>query len=470
MVTFFPTPYKDELLYSVIARYQRWSCNKDEHTISDLYGDTESINQGYFFLMNSCLSKLSNKLKKFEYPSKNILLNNHTMFKYYNAFYIIENQQLLKEVIYGKNSFSIKQFIKNNEIDILGGYRIKYCNLCFEEERGKGEAYWHISHNLPGVYFCLRHNEILCYGPVFSNLHRYVAASNENCFPYEKIDLQNNQDLLLKVAKESILLMNIEIDQKSITDNYIQLLWNRGYFKKNGKLKIKILRRDFKDYLGEELILLLNIPLRKLETNIKNILERSKPVHTLYHILFLLFLDSSVQHLKNISRVPLKKILFNCLNTNCYRNTHEITKDIKWNLVRYGDIHQILLLEGSYCCICECEYLITLDLEVVEISKYSETLRDKLYHLAYIDDYSLLEISSVLNIDYLTIRSQLSIPFKCELVNMSDIKKHRQQYKGETEDIYVNDNMEKVRSWLERNDKEFFRSNQLCHFQSYSLI
>lgn len=45
MISFFPTPYPDELWYSVICRYHIHSGNScAKHTLRQLYGDNSTFN------------------------------------------------------------------------------------------------------------------------------------------------------------------------------------------------------------------------------------------------------------------------------------------------------------------------------------------------------------------------------------------------------------------------------------------
>ncbi len=191
-----PTPYEDELLYSIIARYKAWNgIILDNKAMYDLFR-TESRIQNV---------DLPTHIKAFAQRTGfdiEFLIHEATLFDYYSAFKTKRIREAALSMIQGNT---------RNRIDnALGIYKskfmfaklnyLRFCPECWEEDiKISGESYWRKLHQVPGVVVCPTHQRILHNSKV-SNLTRCIdIASKENCFPSKPILNLNERELSLSL-------------------------------------------------------------------------------------------------------------------------------------------------------------------------------------------------------------------------------------------------------------------------------
>ena len=140
MITYLPTIYPDELVYSWFCRYYvHLGCFSHKMALQELY------------------------CKKSDYLSKEFIgnLNNdaildHTMYPQYGRFIPLAEK---KEALYrlGHNSCDVHYLfpvLPRNE----GERYLRFCPLCVKEDRETyGEAYWHRKHQIRNMSICTRH-------------------------------------------------------------------------------------------------------------------------------------------------------------------------------------------------------------------------------------------------------------------------------------------------------------------------
>lgn len=138
MLTYFPTPYPDELWYSVLCRYHIRS-GMFRMAWANPFFPNNSINDTIKMLPVGILSM------------EDIILN-HTLFLYYHRMYLQEQKiRILKDLCSNKEDGLNR---KSNHAAII----LYYCPVCRkEEEETYGEAYWHREHQLPLSFICRKH-------------------------------------------------------------------------------------------------------------------------------------------------------------------------------------------------------------------------------------------------------------------------------------------------------------------------
>ena len=154
MIPFFPEPYPDELLYSLLARYYVKSGYLSfAYAVEDLYvhpytrPDIEFINE----LRPEVLKLLSRKC------SLETLIQNNTMFPSYGRFLPGERKReaynaLLEMHGNFNNLLSLPKNQRGN------GRFLRYCPVCAGEDRKRyGQAYWHRGAQIQGIEICVKH-------------------------------------------------------------------------------------------------------------------------------------------------------------------------------------------------------------------------------------------------------------------------------------------------------------------------
>jgi hypothetical protein len=144
LISIFPVPYEDELLYSTIAKYHIRSGNTSyKSTIIDLFeSDSKvAITDLPGNLMTFC--KNTNFVYNPEY-----LIDNHTLYPYYSPFLPRERALQVKNLMINNDASSLHMLTGITASDIHFPKYLRYCTECYQDEINKyGEAYW-INHRL----------------------------------------------------------------------------------------------------------------------------------------------------------------------------------------------------------------------------------------------------------------------------------------------------------------------------------
>lgn len=181
MLSFFPAPYPDELLYSVLSRYHLLSGNRyPAFTNSQLFGtEGHSINFLYAF---KGLRYMVGELPSGVVDIKS-LVDSHTLTPYVLRFAPKKRKREVYDYLLTgagsdrqtSNSFlTMRQFMPSEE------NAMRYCPKCVIEDRKKyGEAYWHCTHQIQLLPICDIHGCNLVDSPLLftaENKRRYQTA------------------------------------------------------------------------------------------------------------------------------------------------------------------------------------------------------------------------------------------------------------------------------------------------------
>ncbi|MEM1168764.1 MAG: TniQ family protein, partial [Cyanobacteria bacterium P01_H01_bin.35] len=183
MLPFFPIPYPDELLYSLMCRYHVRSGNRSfRQTQVDLF-NRGGVKQYYLGLPNN-LATLVHQLPFGSSLTLNQLLEKHTLFFYYRTFLTNREVKRLRELMEGKESKSIAQVAKIPKLKLYYPEYLRFCPQCLVEDLQEyGETYWHRLHQVPGVRVCLSHGVgLVNSGVLVKEMGKgFVAADEESC-------------------------------------------------------------------------------------------------------------------------------------------------------------------------------------------------------------------------------------------------------------------------------------------------
>ena len=155
MISYFPSAYQDELLYSQLARfYIKSGYLAYRFAAEDLFiskttrPDIEFVNA-----YRPEALKLITRNESFER-----VIQKHTMFGYYGRFIKPERrkQAFQSLVSMGEEYHNLLSIPKRK--DRVSRY-LRYCPLCVNADRQTfGETYWHRVHQMTGVNICPIHH------------------------------------------------------------------------------------------------------------------------------------------------------------------------------------------------------------------------------------------------------------------------------------------------------------------------
>lgn len=310
MLSFFPTLYPDELLYSALARYHIRSGNRSfKQTDLELFG--YSSQQLCRVTLNNNLNYLVQNLSLFSQLTVSDLLQNHTLYPFYASFLTLQQAYQLKDSMSKKLSGSILEVAKvaNNSTGDLTKF-LKFCPVCLEQDTQEyGEPYWHRIHQIPGILVCLTHGVILhdsSVGVESKGIH-YHAASPENCL------CNQNQVKYTDSTVEKLLILAQDIwDTSNINISFKGLAWLRNQYQSylvNQKFMILLPGAKFRfneksfsksicDFYGQEFLEIINPTLiRNADKYFSRYLlacDVNPVIDRIMHILIIKFLASSV--------------------------------------------------------------------------------------------------------------------------------------------------------------------------------
>ncbi|WP_414151437.1 TnsD family Tn7-like transposition protein [Acetobacterium carbinolicum] len=325
MLTFFPFVYKDELLYSAIARYHYYVGNVDSRdTLEELFGTRNTIpHLGIGSNLNYTASQI------YEGCSAKKLIQEHTIYPYYSNFLEKSIQiSTTNAILSGAGS---DWFTK---IGIAAGgicrkKSILYCPICAENDIKKyGEPYIHREHQLEGITWCAHHPIALREYPL--SLNQKTRRLDFIRFDPERMDFRQlslctnprQTEINIKLAKMTYEMLYQPfdlLDLNNVKNRYRDLLNEKELLTLSGQVRQNDLYEQFiKSYSNNILQTFESDIDPDMEFNWLRVLTRKgrRSTHPIRHLLFLDFLGQSINSFfdLNVDYEPFGKGDWRCLN------------------------------------------------------------------------------------------------------------------------------------------------------------
>ncbi|MCM3181172.1 TnsD family transposase [Cytobacillus horneckiae] len=342
MLVYFPSLYPDELLYSWFSRYHEHSRNTSpKQTMKELF-DSASVVAVVDLPTN--LSVFHKNINQFNPPNLKELIDYHTLYKYYTFFQSNEVQQKATDYMkYGDNPGTIHLFLGIVASTIKDWQYIRFCPSCVKQDRANyGEAYWHVSHQLPKVHYCYIHQEPLQDSTIeLRNPHKHEFISAEKAeldIPFlTSLFSQKTEQYLRALSGESLKLIvdNQPFDFQNIQPIYKYLMQLNGYSNHLGKVHQQYFTKQFKQYYGEEFLSLVNCDFdEQSDTSwLRSIVRKHrKAFHPVQHLLLLNFLGTSVKELSNLKEKtyqPFGETPYYCLNPAADHYKEQVVTELR---------------------------------------------------------------------------------------------------------------------------------------------
>ena len=260
---FFPTPYPDECLYSILCRYYaRCGGTSYEVVCKMLFGGLQTL-MGTIYLPVK-----SERIDYWASPESGItrssIAASNTMHPYFAISYTPELRTEIDRVLNG----GVPSLTHDRKM-ALKSWRswvqhLRYCPSCVAEDIAVyGETYWHRRHQLPGYYYCTKHQIRLV------NSHVTTKQTTAGFYPASdeaRVDVAdvfgnvfyNYRDKCLKIGRESEWLLEngLSVDwQENGRNKYLRLFRDRGIASVHGvRCDSEALRNAVSDYWGREFI------------------------------------------------------------------------------------------------------------------------------------------------------------------------------------------------------------------------
>lgn len=309
MLGSFPTPYPDELLYSVVARYHIRSGNKSFRQTHEELFETVDLQPDKIVLPNN-LNFLVSQLPQGSQLTVEMLIKRNTLYPFFRSFLTPIEIHSFKDLLRSKSSISISQAAKIS--DKKRNRVLKFCSqCCLEDEQRYGEAYWHRQHQIPGMLVCLKHKVPLLDSEILldnQQIH-YCAASQVNLFKAEQnIYTKEFVQLALSINQELDWLSRNYIEFQGMTwlrNKYKSLLVEKGFIIKYSRTRFKYheqrLTQAFVAFYGKEFLQAIQPQIcEKLEAYLEYSLfscDIAQTIDRITHVLLIKFLYGSIKNI-----------------------------------------------------------------------------------------------------------------------------------------------------------------------------
>lgn len=364
MITFFPSPYEHELLYSILSRYHIRSSNVSfSSTMEDLFG-TKSTN-AVLDLPSNMDNLIDNMPIGNEYIS-DYFIRRHTLYPYYEAFLEDKKARDVLKIMKSDNGSGIHSRVGAvpfiSEID----KHFRICPICYEEEVDKyGEGYLHRLHNSPGVVICPKHEEFLQISkePIsYYGRNAYINVMDIEFWANKYLGDINKREkeLFLSLTRDIEYLLNNDVINRPrqwFVDQYKVRLKELGLSTPKGIVNINEVFKQFIVYYGDNFLQIFDFNIYAVDkTNwIKYLFRNQKHiVHPLKHILLSRFLGIRISDLfeKKLEYKPFGNGEWPCLNKIC---SHYLKPSVKDITITYNSHAKKPV--GEFKCECGFTYL-----------------------------------------------------------------------------------------------------------------
>lgn len=499
MMTFFPTPYKDEVLYSTLARYHLRSGNTSyKATMKDLYGDYDVT--AVMDLPANINRLIENMPIGNKYTSQDIIYN-HTLYPLYASFLPLERAEKVFNSMVKSNGGDIYSRAGLMASSITMNRYFMFCPECMKDDlENYGEYYWHRIHQVPCITLCPKHKCFLCESEVgirgFNKFEYKIPTINKCVNMNRNINISDKEIEKLIAFGENIqlLLENKNKFTHKPTEwfklQYINHLKRKGLANINGNIYMKEFLKCFVDYYGDNFLNLMQSPVdinndfNWLSDMVRN---KNKTSHVIRHLLLIQFLDISLEDLFN-SKYEFKPFGYGpwlCFNKAAEHYQQPVVEDLKIN---YDAEYKIPI--GTFTCKCGFVYTRrgTIDSEgdsysFSRIKEFGHVWEDKLKELV-VKNLSLRETARRLGVDPATVKKYaVKLGLKGSWCK-EDIRNNETTNKKNTQDTssdkrlhyreewskllqqYPDKGKKELREinatvyiWLYRNDKEWLNNN-----------
>ena len=250
MITYMPTIYPDELVYSWFGRYYVHSgCFSHKMALQELYCKKSD------YLSKEFIGNLNNEAREQigEIYFLDKLVLDHTMYPQYARFVPLAEK---KEALYhlGHDSCDVHHLfpvLPRND----GERYLRFCPLCVKEDREiYGEAYWHRKHQIRNMCICTKHKCRLVESNVLAKSEQSFTFCPAENYTYDReAELENDlfviqyMEYLVSVF-DSVMDFNNDIPISSILYNGMS---RTKYLKPSGRSRYtKMLADDMGEFYG----------------------------------------------------------------------------------------------------------------------------------------------------------------------------------------------------------------------------
>ena len=353
---FFPTPYPDECLYSILCRYcVRIGCTELKNTRKLLFGGQQCLASTIFFPIR--LDVVEHWYGANSGVTRKLIANEHTLHPYMVIVYPDRFRQQFDTVING--GIAPKTFDKTGtqRSHRLWPKYLRYCPDCVRDDiLAYGETYWHRTHQLPGMMYCIKHivrlhdSDIEVVGSRMGFHPASTMILSENYLEHDSLEQHKEKFIKIGIESEWLLRHGADIDWGfDIHTKYKHFFRDRGIATVQGVSDYDLVASAFAEYWGQDFLDSLKLELDDNREWICQVYEaRMVSFRPIYHILLMCFLCDSIESF--INHEPQENIFGNspraCINVLCEQGSVDGVKSVD---IKYVNGVATGFLKCDYC-------------------------------------------------------------------------------------------------------------------------
>src|SRR5258706_226199 len=302
MVGSFPTPYLDEIFYSIYARYASSTGYSALHVKQELFGIGHSTSVEF----PSRLVFFTQQVPWQEVYNVEIIIQLYTLLPLYTPFISEIRLKKIKELMLGENGRLIHTLIGLAAPQQKQLTQFRYCPICYLEDHDKyRESYWHRIHQARNNLVCPIHNVFLEDSLPNEVGKRYFQFRLFDANSYIKPKLPRPlgksamDEQLLWISGDITWLLNSTAGAwgpEKIRRGYRSILKEQGLLCQEGRIRnCGILNDAFLTFYSDELFQLLGVtkPVTPHKWFIKCLSNSRRTFQPIQHILIMRFFGIS---------------------------------------------------------------------------------------------------------------------------------------------------------------------------------
>lgn len=263
MLAYFPTPYPDELLLSVLARLaDTMQYPRPSDLSRAIYG--KNVRAIAADLPNR-LADLVAALPPGHPLTVERLIDDHTLYPFYQPFLPAARASKVRALLRGHETRTglYASIALGSQLGPLPRF-LRFCPECVPEDRRLyGQCYWHRLHQAPGVYLCPRHQTPLQDSPdpmyYRAPQQRYRSAEQvlQNIEPQQPEVSPALRPALLQIAREVEWLLQHRhpaMTPAALSSRFQHVLVERGLASYGGIVYVSRFLTAFRDHYPPELL------------------------------------------------------------------------------------------------------------------------------------------------------------------------------------------------------------------------
>ena len=259
--SFFESPpllewLHDEIFFSLISRHHSlWGQSVARRTAEVLFGH---VRGGAHHDLPSYLADFVERTNGVHGQLEKLACG-HTVLKYFAAFMPTIEVDNAIACMAGKNVAHLKLRLGILTSRFRANHPLKACEACMAEDVDlKGWAYWHLEHQYPGVWVCLRHGQLLresMFKSTGVERFQWHLPTSQDLQPWPCGLLNNDDGTNTALTDFSRLVIGIvngatldSIDVSRLHELYREELRRRSWLTSGGSLRMPAISKSYLQY------------------------------------------------------------------------------------------------------------------------------------------------------------------------------------------------------------------------------